>query len=186
MKRTAAVVALAFLLGFLVFLPWWVYIVVGLAILAAALWSLSRSSNRWTARWNLIALILIAGWALLLTPIKLDEFRHDRLFLRIEQAICQGPPVPAGTSVEGCERSDLGVHNPSNGNQCGYLIILRLETRAPVDRLRSFYGSVNLPDSLADADLVIGVAPWAEYETPGHARVDLLVIGDEGFDTRCM
>jgi hypothetical protein len=67
-----------------------------------------------------------------------------------------------------------------------YLIILRLETHAAAGRLRSFYESVNLPDSLAAADLVIGVAPWAEYETPGHARVDFLVLGDEGIDIRCM
>jgi hypothetical protein len=185
MKRTALVVTSAFLLGFLVFLPWWVFTVVWLASLAAAIWSLSRSSNRRTARWNLLALILIVGWGLVLTPMKLDEFRHDRLFLRIEDAMCQDPPVPAGTSVVSCERSDLGVHNPSNGNQCGYVIILRLETHAAVGRLRSFYETVNLPDSLA-ADLVVGVAPWAEYETPGHARVDLLVIGDEGMDIRCM
>jgi hypothetical protein len=66
------------------------------------------------------------------------------------------------------------------------LIILRLETHAAVGRLRSFYESVNLPDSLAAADLVVGVAPWAEYETPGHARVDFLVLGDEGIDIRCM
>jgi hypothetical protein len=160
MKRTAAVVTFAFLLGFLVFLPWWIYTVVAVASLAVALWSLSRSSNRRTARWNLIALILIAGWGLLLTPMKLAEFRHDRLFLRIEETICEDPPVPAGTSVEGCERSDLGVHNPSNGNQCGYLTILRLEPHAAVGRLRSFYESVNLPDGLAAADLVVGVAPW--------------------------
>ena len=186
MKRTATVVTFAPLLGFLVFFPWWVYTLVWLASLAAALWSLSRSSNRRTARWNLLALILIVGWALVLTPLKLAEFRHDRLFLRIEEAICEDPPVPAGTSVVGCERSDLGVHNPSNGNQCGYLIILRLDTHAAVGRLRSFYESVNLPDNLTAADLVVGVAPWAEYETPGHARVDLLVIGDEGIDIRCM
>jgi hypothetical protein len=66
------------------------------------------------------------------------------------------------------------------------LIILRLDTHAAVGRLRSFYESVNLPDNLAAADLVVGVAPWAEYETPGRARVDLLVIGDEGIDIRCM
>jgi hypothetical protein len=39
MKRTATVVMSAFLLGFLVFLPWWVFTLVGLASLAGGLWS---------------------------------------------------------------------------------------------------------------------------------------------------
>ena len=131
------------------------------------------------------ALVLIGGWTVLLTPMKLDEIRHDRLLLRVETAICENPPVPPNATVEGCERSDLGVHNPSNGNQCGYLVILRLDTDAPVDELRAFYGSVGLPNSLADADLEVGVAPWVEYEAQARARVDFLVLGEEGLDIRC-
>jgi hypothetical protein len=124
------------------------------------------------------ALVLgLAGMAFLV-PAWASSYQHDRTMSEVEMAACS---VSSELSVTACEGGP--VENPSNGNQCGYPVRLKVET--PLDEeglvaiLDGLYGKVA-------SDLDLHVAPT--FVAPSDDGFVALVhfIGDEGLDLRCM
>ena len=119
----------------------------------------------------------LAGLAFLV-PVWASSYQHDRTMSKVEMAACS---VTSELSVTGCEGG--AVENPSNGNQCGYPVRLRIETALDKDELAAIldglYGRV-----ASDLDLYVAPA----FVAPSGDRFVALVhfIGDEGLDLRCM
>lgn len=183
---SVAGLALLVVAGFVLLLAAWRVSIAAwvgqLGLSATGVWFAVRGRSRWAIVTCTVVVIATLALGTFLAPVWRSMARHDARERAIAAFVCTTEQLPAGATLSGC---DSWITNPYNGNQCGYYIALRLGTAATKDELETFYSRT--PPAERFGDHLFRADPRVDVEVPGkQARVEVLLVGDEDSDVRCM
>jgi len=153
-----------------------------LGIAAASLWFAVRGHTRWATIASIVGLVGTLALGMFFAPAWRSMARHDSRERAIAAYVCAREQLPVGSVLDSC---DSWITNPTNGNQCGYFVALRLRTAATSEQLEAFYSAT--PPAERFGDHLFRADPRVAIEDSGEqARVEVLLIGDEDNDPRCL